>query len=252
MATIKGKAGRDVIFGTKAKDTIYGNGGDDEIFGNGGDDTILGGGGIDTIYGGDGNDMIRGDHGDTPVADSLGDFLYGEAGNDDLGGGFGDDFIDGGIGNDKLWGDMGNDTLLGGDGADWLRGFTGADWLSGGDGADSFNYFSVNDSTLATSADPSNPLGVDWIVDFQRGLDRIDLSLIDADGAGSVNAFSFIGTTGFTGVAGQLRYFYDPMNDRTVIEGDVDGVLDAGGNAAAELTIYLGGNIALTAGDFML
>lgn len=89
---------------------------------------------------------------DLPL-EALPDNLYGSAGNDALRGRDGDDLILGYGGNDGLSGGAGDDTLVAG---------TGHDALWGGAGADVFVF----------EADGQ----ADRIMDFQPGLDRIDLS----------------------------------------------------------------------------
>ena len=74
----------------------------------------------------------------------------------------GDDLIDGTDAGDMIAGGAGDDTLRGGAGDDILLDGAGADRLSGGDGADIF----------VIAADG----GKDWILDFEPGRDRIDLS----------------------------------------------------------------------------
>ncbi|SFB04229.1 Hemolysin-type calcium-binding repeat-containing protein [Poseidonocella pacifica] len=64
--------------------------------------------------------------------------------------------------NDQIFGGAGNDVLLGGDGDDILIDGEGIDRLTGGDGSDVF-VFSL-DGVL------------DTVVDFQLGVDRLDLS----------------------------------------------------------------------------
>ncbi|MEZ5796715.1 MAG: M10 family metallopeptidase C-terminal domain-containing protein [Paracoccaceae bacterium] len=77
-------------------------------------------------------------------------------------GGAGADTLAGGTGADLIWGGDGNDVLRGEAGDDILAGGKGDDTLFGGAGADLF----VMDSDA----------GCDTIADFQRGIDRIDLS----------------------------------------------------------------------------
>jgi Ca2+-binding RTX toxin-like protein len=69
-----------------------------------------------------------------------------------LNGGFGQDLLDGGQGDDFLFGDAGNDTLFGS---------AGQDTLVGGDGLDIFGV--------------SNQGPADFVLDFQRGTDKIAL-----------------------------------------------------------------------------
>lgn len=97
------------------------------------------------LIGGDASGIIAG----TDVAETLdgkggNDFLYGNGGNDTLLGGTGKDLLDGGQGNDLLVGGEGNDQLV------------------GGAGADTFLFAPRG--------------GRDTIEDFQRGVDRIDLT----------------------------------------------------------------------------
>lgn len=70
-------------------------------------------------------------------------------------GGSGDDYLNGGVGEDLLQGGAGADVLFDGAGADTLRGGAGAD------------VFILADDTVT-----------DVIADFQRGMDRIDISAI--------------------------------------------------------------------------
>ncbi|HEX8239800.1 MAG TPA: M10 family metallopeptidase C-terminal domain-containing protein, partial [Allosphingosinicella sp.] len=93
-----------------------------------------------------------------------------------------------------------------------------ADILTGGGGADSFRYKLVTDSSASAT---------DHILDFTSGTDKIDLSRIDANtGLAGDQAFTWIGSGAFTGVAGQLRVFQSGTD--WLVQGDVngDGVAD--------------------------
>lgn len=80
----------------------------------------------------------------------------------------------------------------------------------------------------------------DVIRDFAAG-DRIDLRLIDANSTrGGDQAFTFIGATAFTGVAGQLRY------DGITLSGDTNG------DGIADFTVALANQTTLTTGDLFL
>ena len=72
---------------------------------------------------------------------------------------------------------------------------------------------------MFTSLDDSAPGPLrDVIGDFERGVDSIDLTGIDAVAATNrIDAFDFIRAEAFSGVAGQLR------RAGGLIEGDVDG-----------------------------
>jgi Ca2+-binding RTX toxin-like protein len=138
----------------------------------------------------------------------------------------------GGNGNDLLVGSTANDLLYGDDGNDILIGHLGMDSLWGGAGADRFII---------------NQLDVlDRIIDFEHGVDKIDVSDIDADISTAGNqAFTFIGTGNFTGAAGQLRIAFT-SSATYMVEGDVNG------DGKADLIIDLGFPSALTQGDFLL
>jgi hypothetical protein len=80
--------------------------------------------------------------------------------------GFGSrDTLLGGAGDDTLFGGLGADRLVGGDGADLLDGGAGDDRLIGGDGSDTFVFTGGG--------------GIDTIVDFTPGVDKI--RLVDLD-----------------------------------------------------------------------
>ena len=96
------------------------------------------------------------------------DRLTGNALNNTLNGGDGNDQLQGLGGNDTLWGGAGNDILNGGTGNDSLWGGLGDDVLTGGVGND--QYLFQSDSVFSTS------LGVDYISEFEAGLDQIVLS----------------------------------------------------------------------------
>ncbi len=85
----------------------------------------------------------------------------------------------------------------------------------GGEGADTFRYDVVLDGLS------QRPLGL--LFDFGRTEgDKIDLSAIDANSMVSGNqAFIFLGTGAFTGVAGELRFSIS--GNTTLLFGDVNG-----------------------------
>jgi Ca2+-binding RTX toxin-like protein len=146
--------------------------------------------------------------------------------------------ISGSQGSDSLIGNAGVNTLQGWNGNDVLTGGDGKDTLAGGAGADRFVYSTIAQSPVGANADR--------ITDFSHAQgDRIDLSVIDANTAAAGNqAFSFIGSGLYTGVAGQLRY--SQVAGVTTIAGDVNG------DGASDFHIQLTGAIALVAADFVL
>ncbi|MFM6534302.1 MAG: Calx-beta domain-containing protein [Dolichospermum sp.] len=96
------------------------------------------------------------------------DRLTGNALNNTLNGGSGNDQLQGLGGDDTLWGGAGNDILNGGTGNDSLWGGLGDDILMGGVGND--QYLFQSDGVFAIT------LGVDYISEFELGLDQIVLS----------------------------------------------------------------------------
>jgi Ca2+-binding RTX toxin-like protein len=139
----------------------------------------------------------------------------------------------------RLFGGAAADTLKGGGQADLIHGNLGGDILSGGGGADIFRY----DRTAESSSSST-----DQITDFTPGTDKIDLSRIDANTlvAGD-QAFSWIGSGGFTGSAGQLRASAF-LGQTWILEGDTDG----NGQPDLFLVLTLQGPTPLAAGDFIL
>jgi serralysin len=112
--------------------------------------------------------------------------------------------IENGIGGsqrDVLWGNEVANRLEGRAGNDVLNGFEGADTLVGGTGNDLF-VLSVVESG-------------DRVMDFQTGLDDIDLRGTGID-------MTWIGGAAFSGVAGQVRFASDVLS----IDINGDGVAD--------------------------
>ncbi len=144
-------------------------------------------------------------------------------------------------GNDNVYGKEGNDRLEGGDGADLLRGGAGRDVLVGGSGSDRFDWDSVGEAGKSALRD--------IVSDFVRGSDKIDLAGIDAraDMSGN-NAFSFIGTSAFSGIDGQVRYqlFDTAGEDYTLVQGDVNG------DRVADFEVQITGLLPLSSSDFVL
>lgn len=134
-------------------------------------------------------------------------------------------------GNDRLIGGAGDDRLDGGAGDDLLIGGQDLDLLTGGTGRDTFRMDRASDSA---------EFARDTIRDFKPGIDKIDLSRIDANQSAPGNqAFKFIGGAEFSGRPGELRFM-----SRSVL-GDVDG------DGNADLAINLRAS-SLSASDFLL
>ena len=150
----------------------------------------------------------------------------------------------GGAGNDVISGNSANNMLQGGGGDDRLNGLAGTDLAEGGVGADIFVFSAALHSMDYLVRSDGAKWTPDVLLDFTSGVDKIDLSAIDAI-AGTLgdDAFTFIGTAAFSNQAGQLRF--DATNGLVHIFGDVDG------NGVADLHIIASGPQVL-AGDFIL
>lgn len=246
---INGNAGNNVLNGGQGADTMQGGAGNDTyIVDNIGDRVFEGlNAGIDRVQSSasftlganvehlalTGNAHLNG------TGNALANQIIGNAGNNLIFAGMGNDNIQGGAGNDTLHGGLGNDILTGGAGADRIIGGQGADRMTGSVGADVFVFQTLADSTTALA-------GRDVITDFSFAQgDRIDLSALDARTNMTGNqAFSFIGTGGFTGNAGELAY-------RSVAAGTLI-VADVNGDRVADLAILLDDTLALNANCFIL
>lgn len=231
--------GMENVVGTEYNDTIVGNSQNNIIRGGSGADVIDGRIGNDTAsYERDGVisaynmpsaidiDLTR----EVQVGgDAQGDRLLsienviGSFANDSIRGNSMNNRLEGGAGDDRLFGRDGNDTLVSG---------LGADYLDGGAGADTFIYNSVADSRVVTFETAFGgvvaSVQVDTIANFQSGLDRIDLSGIDANTLVEGNQ-AFVFTNSFTGAAGQLMYSSGRLS------GDIDG------DARADFTLNVAG-----------
>lgn len=214
----------------------------EEVGGGIGADTIVLGGAVAKAFGDDGNDVIStvaasgadtfqvfGDGGD--------DQIYGDVGRDAFLGMEGADTIFGGDGNDSLDGGEGNDTLDGGAGNDDLAAGGGVDFLTGGIDADTFTFNDPSDSA---------PTLEDAIADFVSGTDKIKLSGMDANtNLAGTQSFTFIGSGGFTGTAGQLRVVAFTGPNFAVVAGDVDG------DGVADFRLLVYGDVPIGS-DFIL
>ncbi|MEP3264689.1 MAG: CHRD domain-containing protein [Hyphomicrobiales bacterium] len=164
-----GTSGDDLILGNNETNILEGGAGNDAIHSFGGVDTIDGGSGIDTALfsagGGVTLDLDEDGNGVATIGDALSDTVLNfeningsnnaasaNGGADNLSGNSGVNVLNGQAGDDTLNGEGGNDTLIGG---------LGNDTLIGGAGADTF-IFNEGD-------------GIDTIVDFEAGVDSIDL-----------------------------------------------------------------------------
>ena len=119
--------------------------------------------------------------------------------------------IDGNYGDDTITGTSNADTISGGGNDDRLIGGLGADQLTGGSGWDTFAFNSVAEIGIA-------PGRYDIITDFVSQVDKIDLVNLDANlNVAGDQAFQYIGSAAFSGVAGQLRLA------NQILSGDING-----------------------------
>lgn len=154
---------------------------------------------------------------DIITGNSAANTLRGMAGADRLTGNGGNDTLQGGTDADQLFGDAGNDRLDGG---------AGQDRLTGGTGADVFVFLQASDTARSSC---------DKVLDFQTGVDKIDLSAIDADTALSGNQAFVYGTSAAGAASLWLSSGY--------VYGDVNN------DGTADLAIYAPGAVAMT--DFL-
>ena len=250
---LSGGAGNDILDGGAGADNLLGGAGDDFFYVDNSADAVTenSGEGLDTVVSSLSwvlganveNLILAGSSAINGTGNALANSLTGNGGANTLDGASGDDFVQGLGGNDSLIGQAGNDRLEGGDGTDLLIGGAGRDTLVGGAGGDRFDFDITGDSAVGSG---------DQILDFVSGLDKIDLSTMDAKtGTKKNDAFQFIGASAFTGAAGQLRYetvdLAGTSGDYTKIMGDLNG------DKITDFEIVLVGNTgSLQAADFIL
>lgn len=169
---ISGTPDDDTLEGTSGPDSLTGGDGNDFLDGLGDDDTMAGGPGDDRYFVDTPGDIVTETPGEgydrimTSIDLTLADNV--EAGNllgtgdTNLSGNDLDNWLNGNSGNNTLIGGVGNDRLDGNAGNDTLIGNTGNDVLEGGTGADVF-VFAPGD-------------GIDLILDFEVGVDLIDIT----------------------------------------------------------------------------
>ncbi|MBV1692302.1 right-handed parallel beta-helix repeat-containing protein [Novosphingobium sp. G106] len=252
----------DIIYGGAGNDILYGKGSGAVLNGGTGDDTyyIRSAGDLAVEKSGEGLDQVfssidytlganierltlvgtalngSGNELDNQIfGNDSGDLLHGLAGNDVLQGGAGNDILFGDDGNDTLKGGPGDDQLHGGAGNDIIEGGVGNDKMWGDAGADKFIF--RDESVKAHDSDE--------IFGFERGVDKIDLSAIDANiNARGNNAFKLIGAQDFHHSSGELQA--KPYGDGIMVSGDVNG------DGSPDFQILVHNIAALSKSDFVL
>ena len=139
----------------------------------------------------------------------------------------------GGSGNDVIVGNAANNVLKGGAGNDVLFGGGGADELWGGAGKDIFVFSAASDSAPGAS---------DWIRDFQKGIDKIDLSFFNKE-ANSSDFIHFVDH--FSGTAGEALLSYNASSNVT------DLSVNIGGHQAPDFLVKIVGQVDV-ATDFIV
>lgn len=188
-----------------------GGSGDDLLHGNGAANDLRGLGGADKLLGVNGKD-----------------FLKGGGGKDILRGGGQNDTLRGDKGGDKLFGDKGKDKMFGGGGNDKMIGGAGKDIMTGNAGSDTFRFLKAGDSGTGSNSDV--------VKDFNRGVDKIDLSAVTATPFTFGNSFSGTGPSITTNKNANKMFV----------------LIDVNGDAIVDMRIILEGVNNLSASDFIL
>jgi Ca2+-binding RTX toxin-like protein len=238
--------------GNELGQSIYANDGANWLNGGGGSDYLVGLGGNDFLNGGTGMDYLRGGAGDDLyLVDSLGDVVFENGGEgDDRVASSSNYILAAGVevetmgtanadsmatlhltGNEfgqSIYGSAGVNWLSGGGGADYLVGLGGDDILWGGGGDDNLAGGAGSDIFTFLYGE-----GVDTILDFVSGVDKINLGNLYLD-AGQL---AFIGSDPFSGVQRQGRF--------------ANGVfeLDVNGDKIVDFAVNVHGTLAAT--DFV-
>ena len=230
-------SGIENLTGSGFADTLYGDGNANAIDGGAGDDTLIGGAGADSLTGGLGSDTASYITAGAGLTASLANKALntGDAAGDVYSG---IENLTGSNFDDTLYGNSSNNVLDGGSGNDLLVGGAGADTLVGGAGSDRFRF---DVAPTKTSRDA--------VIDFQHGVDTIELSrtafgAFAAVAAGQLDPAQLaIGPVATT--AGQ-HLIYDPST--AILSYDADG---AGGQAAIAIAQFTAHPL-LTAADIYL
>jgi Ca2+-binding RTX toxin-like protein len=224
--TVWGNGENDYIDGGAGADKLYGGDDLDGVLGDAGNDVIqLGAGGELFDLQGPGFIPVEGFGELYAIADQIGidifglDVADGESGNDSIWGQAGTDIIDGDEGNDVLYGGAASDLVEGGSGNDLVSGGADSDFVDGGLGSDllvgddqagvnvdifaygllanldlrnGFNYIGVPDPE--DPFDRALTFGTDIIIDFQVGVDLINLFNISGEDLVSVDGLDTNGS----------------------------------------------------------
>ncbi|WP_318248052.1 hypothetical protein [Novosphingobium huizhouense] len=239
---ISGNDASNVLSANDSGTSLLGGGGDDRLVGGAGNDYLDGQGGKDTLIGGRGDDtyivassddtLVEGKDGGTDVVyaevsmtlpDNIEVLMSSTAAAITLTGNALDNLIVGSSGKETLSGAAGNDQLVE---------IYGNDTLIGGAGADTFIITSVKSPSAIR------------ISDFTEGTDKIAFASQYLYDASLRDDYLFIGTQGFNGIVGALRY--QAAGADTQVQVDIDG------DRVADITLTLTGQHVLHADDFVV
>ncbi|WP_166039737.1 M10 family metallopeptidase C-terminal domain-containing protein [Sphingosinicella sp. YJ22] len=164
---LRGNAGNDIIGAGAGNDLLDGGTGNDTMLGGIGDDTFIVGeaGDIVTELAGEGTDLVKSSI-DYVLVDHVENLVLTGSAVSGTGNGL-DNVITGNDLGNLLRGEAGNDVLIGGD---------GVDHMIGGAGADVF-VAEINDTKVAGK---DGLISLDLILDFEKGVDKIDVSDLGA------------------------------------------------------------------------
>lgn len=229
--TATGNAGNNVMRAGAAA-TLFGGAGDDTLFGSGFDDVLSGDSGADVLRGGFDNDTYRAvDAADTIVEQANQGVDRVETALDYLLGANVEELVLLGTAARGTGNALAN-AIFGNASANILDGGAGKDRLFGGGGADTF-----------VLSGPEG--GLDQILDFDRGVDRIGFRAADFGlPAAALTPDTF--QTGDSAVGPNATFVFDAEKD--TLFWDADGA----GGAAAVALMHFGNGATIGAGDFVL
>ncbi|MBD2463318.1 calcium-binding protein [Oscillatoria sp. FACHB-1407] len=240
----------DTLNGDDGNDTLDGGLGGDNLRGGGGDDIyILDAGDNITEAGNSGTDVVR-----ASITYNLGANLENLVlvGTDNINGSGNElsNTLTGNAGNNTLSGGGNIDSLNGGDGNDTLAGGAGNDDLRGDGGSDNFAFGTGN-------AFNSNALGVDRILDFVIGSDKIVLSKTTFTALLSTAGNGFNVPTEFESVADDATA---ALSAATIVLSrasgnlfyNTDGIIQGFGTGSSFATLTTANRAQLGATDFVI
>jgi Ca2+-binding RTX toxin-like protein len=221
---LTGGAARDSLSGLVGDDTLDGGSGvANELVGGQGNDTyivrVAGDSVVEAL--GEGTDTVQTALGSFTLAANVENLVFTGASSAAGVGNVSDNAMTGTAAADTLSGLGGNDTLIGGG---------GADLLIGGTGADIFRYL-------------GGETGLDRIIDFASGSDRLSLS---SAGFTQTGVLTFQSGAGVTATTANSTFLYD--TNTGIVSYDADG----NGAGAAVQIAQLNTGLVLGIGDFII